>query len=403
MAKFKYANWKQEQIRNLVQRVTKPVRVEANHVYREIGIRSHGKGIFHKDEITGRNIGNKRVFWVEPDCFVVNIVFAWEMAVAKTTKSELGMIASHRFPMYKPVKGKLDLDYFLYFFTSPRGKYLLELASPGGAGRNKTLGQEAFLDISIPVPTYEEQRKIAAVLHTWDEAIRLTQDLIAAKQQRKKGLMQRLLSGQVRFPGFEDRPWTMKRLSEIADVTGGKRLPKGRQLSRHDTGHPYIRVSDMYEEGIQTDDLQYVPQDVAPSIKQYRIYKNDLYISVAGTIGLVGLIPNELDGANLTENADRISNIKINNVYLLYILRSPIIQEPIQQQITVNAQPKLALTRIREFKIPVPSEAEQQKIAAVLQACDHEIELLHQKRAALQQQKKGLMQRLLTGQLRVTV
>ncbi|WP_019488072.1 hypothetical protein [Kamptonema formosum] len=65
--------------------------------YKQIGIRSHGKGIFHKEAVTGRELGNKRVYWVHPNAFVVNIVFAWEQAVALTSSDENGFIASHRF------------------------------------------------------------------------------------------------------------------------------------------------------------------------------------------------------------------------------------------------------------------------------------------------------------------
>ena len=168
-------------------------------VYQEIGIRSHAKGIFYKEPVTGKNLGNKSVFWIEPDCFVVNIVFAWEHAIAKTTEAERGMIASHRFPMYKPKEGVLELDYLLYFFKSAKGKNLLELASPGGAGRNKTLGQSGFLKLKIPVPPIEEQKEVVRLLNAADKEIELQKMKIEAIKQQKKGLMQQLLTGKKRL------------------------------------------------------------------------------------------------------------------------------------------------------------------------------------------------------------
>ena len=84
----------------LTNRFSDLVNVDNERLYKQIGIRSHGKGLFYKDSVTGKSLGNKRVFWVKENAFVVNIVFAWEQAVAKTTKNEIGMIASHRFPMY---------------------------------------------------------------------------------------------------------------------------------------------------------------------------------------------------------------------------------------------------------------------------------------------------------------
>ena len=115
----------------------------------------------------------------------------------------------------------------------------------------------------------------------------------------------------------------------------------------------------------------------------------------------MGEIPIELDGANLTENADRLTNISIQKTYLLHILKSEIIQRLVDKEKTITAQPKLALTRIRKFVIPVPSIREQKAIAAILQTADEQIELNKRKLAALKVQKKGLMQQLLTGKLRV--
>jgi type I restriction enzyme S subunit len=190
---------KLQSISEIAYRVKKSFIPEKDRIYKEIGIRSHAKGIFHKEPITGKSLGNKSVFWIEPDCFVVNIVFAWEQAVAKTTAAEVGMIASHRFPMYKPKEGVLDLDYLLYFFKSAKGKNLLELASPGGAGRNKTLGQSEFLKLKIPVPPIEEQKKIVRLLNAADKEIELQKQKIEAIKLQKKGLMQQLLTGKKRL------------------------------------------------------------------------------------------------------------------------------------------------------------------------------------------------------------
>ncbi len=176
-----------------------PLQPEVNHLYRQIGIRSHGKGIFYKEKITGKELGEKRVFWIQEDCLILNIVFAWEQAVAITTDAEVGMIASHRFPMYKPAEGKLNLEYILYFFKSPRGKQLLENASPGGAGRNKTLGQTEFLSQIVSLPTISEQTAIARVLQAADKEISLLKAKAEKLREQKKGLMQVLLTGKKRL------------------------------------------------------------------------------------------------------------------------------------------------------------------------------------------------------------
>lgn len=210
--------WNNHKIEDMFDRVGTPVDLDDTLTYREIGIRSHGKGIFHKDETTASEIGNKRVFWVEPDCFVVNIVFAWERAVAKTTEAENGMITSHRFPMYKPKKDVVDLDYITEYFITKRGQNVLILASPGGAGRNKTLGQKEFAKSVVKLPSLPEQQKIADFLSTIKTVIEKQKETVSAWEERKKGMMQKLFSQEVRFKaddGSDFPEWKKKPFGDI--------------------------------------------------------------------------------------------------------------------------------------------------------------------------------------------
>ena len=142
-------NWNVYLFRDILERVEVPVNVESNKEYVQIGIRSHGKGLFYKEPVLGKALGNKQVFWIQPNCFILNVVFAWEQAITKTTENEIGMIGSHRFPMYRPKNDLVDIDYLIYYFLTKRGTDILEAASPGGAGRNRTLGQERFLKSKI--------------------------------------------------------------------------------------------------------------------------------------------------------------------------------------------------------------------------------------------------------------
>ena len=156
--------------------------------------------------------------------------------------------------------------------------------------------------------------------------------------------------------------WRWCRLGTIAAVLGGKRIPAGRKLTEFNTGHVYIRVSDMTDGGVSTDRLLYVPEDIYPSISKYIINKADVFITVAGTIGRVGKIPDELDGANLTENADRLVLAGVNQDWLIKVLQSGMIQEQIAEATTKVGQPKLAIARIERFLIPLPPLAEQHRI-----------------------------------------
>lgn len=207
--------WNETTLGAALRRVAEPVNVDADDKYQEIGIRSHGKGIFHKPPVMGAELGDKRVFHVVPGALILNIVFAWEQAVAVTTEHEKGKIASHRFPMYLPKDGQCDVEYLRNYFCTKRGKEMLELASPGGAGRNKTLGQREFEKISIAMPPLAEQQKISKALLVWDRAILIQESLIANTIKLKAGLMQRLLP---KIHGNEKLPkgW---RITSIGECT----------------------------------------------------------------------------------------------------------------------------------------------------------------------------------------
>ena len=259
-------NWNLYTIGDCLQRVENPVHVNPEELYTQIGIRSHGKGLFYKEPVTGAELGNKAVFWIEPDCFVVNIVFAWEQAIGKTTKSEIGMIGSHRFPMYKPVNNRVDIDYLICYFLTKRGTDILEAASPGGAGRNKTLGQDRFLKSKIVLPPLLEQQKIAAILTTQDKIIELKEKLLSEKKQQKKYLMQQLLTGKKRLPGFGGE-WKKVKLRAI--------LRERKTYSPKGLEYPHVTLS---TEGILPKSERYDRDHlVKDEDKEYKItHKGDI-------------------------------------------------------------------------------------------------------------------------------
>lgn len=196
--------------------------------------------------------------------------------------------------------------------------------------------------------------------------------------------------------------WTVEKLEpKVGNVKSGKRLPKGYYVVDTHTNHPYIRVIDMRQGYVDTSDLRYVPEEAFSAIQNYRIYKDDIYISVAGTLGIVGQIPEHLDGANLTENANRVTNIKCNIKYLMYWLMGSIIQNTISQTQTLGAQPKLALKRIRNFPVILPPEKEQEKIAGALSDVDTLITDLQKLIRKKKDIRQGTLQKIMTGKNRL--
>jgi len=400
-------NWDLFRIDNILERVRNKVEVEEEINYQQIGIRSHAKGIFHKELVTGKELGNKSVFWIEEDCFIVNIVFAWEQAVSKTTKNERGMIASHRFPMYQPKDNKVDIDYILYFFKSKRGKHLLGLASPGGAGRNKTLGQREFSELKIPLPSIKEQEKIVEILTILDKSISIQNELIKANEELTKGLMQKLLSGEVRFSEFNSE-WEEVRLGNIGvfkTSSVDKKIYDSEKLIK------LLNYMDVYKnKKIDNNYCNFTTVSASETqIKTNNLQKGDVVFTPSSEtpedIGHSAVILEDLKNVLHSYHVIRFRfSTNMDFGFRGYVFNNKKILKEFSKRATGSTRFTLSIKDFNDAVATIPTELkEQQKIAEVLTNADKEIDLLKNELEELKEQKKGLMQKLLTGEVRVKV
>ncbi|EGF1098222.1 restriction endonuclease subunit S [Campylobacter coli] len=179
--------------------------------------------------------------------------------------------------------------------------------------------------------------------------------------------------------------WEVKKLEEIANIKGGKRLPKGKNLLDNNTKFAYIRVADFQDNGtINLQNIKFINENTYNVLKNYKIYDDNLYISIAGTIGKSGIIPKELNGAILTENAVKLEYIQnnISNKFMYFFTLSNIFKTQIQTSTKIVAQPKLAITRLKQIQIPLPPLKEQERIVGILDESfakiDESIKILEQ-------------------------
>lgn len=394
-------DWESNKVASVFDRVSKKVDVMENEYYEQIGIRSHGKGIFYKEAVSGKEIGNKRVFWVEPDVFVVNIVFAWEQAIAKTTQNEVGMIASHRFPMYKPKKNILDLDYITQLFKTPKGKFLLGLASPGGAGRNKTLGQKEFDDLDIILPSYEEQKKIAYFISLIDKKIIKQGEKVNALKDYKKGMMQKVFSRELRFKDIDgkDYPeWKENNLNKLGDTYTGL---SGKTKENFGIGNSkYVIYKNVFGNAIaREEEVELV--EINYGENQNKVIKGDiLFTTSSETPGDIGMSSCwNYDTNDLYLNSFcfgyRLFDLdRYSPVFMTYLLRS----EEYRKKISILAQGStrynLSKTEFMKMSVYVPDIEEQRKIESFLVTLEGKIEKEQEKLDFLNEYKKGLLQQM---------
>ena len=181
--------------------------------------------------------------------------------------------------------------------------------------------------------------------------------------------------------------WRECKLGDIADVKGGKRLPKGELLTTEKTPHPYIRITDFNGYKINLSNILYVNEEVQKSISRYIVNKQDIILSIVGTIGLCAKVPDELDNANLTENCIKLvfNKTKIDTSFLYYHLISPDTQELIGGLDVGSTQPKLPIYNVQKINISLPPLEEQKAIAEVLSSLDDKIDLLHRQNKTLEE------------------
>lgn len=288
-------------------------------------------------------------------------------------------------------------------------KYYLEteeviskMVSEAKGTTQKFVGLGYLRSFPIKIPSLSEQQRIVAILDQAFEGIAKARANAEQNLQNARALFESHLKSVFTQRG---EGWVEKSIGEIAKIKGGKRVPKGYKLLSEPTNHPYLRVTDFNDAGsIDVRDLRYIDNDIFKEIKNYIIHDTDLYISIAGTIGKAGIIPKELDGANLTENACRlVFNSDVLNKYVYYFTTTKDFIEQAGLNTRTAAQPKLALSRLSTIKLGLPNLENQKKLVKefdLLREETQRLEALYQRKiACLDELKKSLLQQAFAGEL----
>lgn len=368
--------WEEKELGQVLKEDLYPV-PNPEGAYTKLAIRSHGKGTFDKRVEAGESLDVDKMYEVKADHVILNITFAWELAIAVTSEKDEGKLVSHRFPQYKIVEG--DSNFYKYHLIDERMRYDLGLASPGGAGRNRVLNRKDFLKIKRYIPCLEEQQKIASFFSDLDEVISKSEAEVAALEKQKKGVMQKIFSQEVRFKrddGSEYPDWEEKKLDEVVNFLDGQRKPleSGQRISGP---YPYYGASGIID------------------------YVNDYIFDDE-------LILLSEDGANILDRNYRVSFLArgkywVNNhAHVLKAINGNV-NSFICEQLEMfdykkynsgGAQPKLNQATCRSLILQIPDIEEQQKIAACLSDFDTAINLAKQELEKWKLLKKGLMQQM---------
>ena len=294
-------------------------------------------------------------------------------------------------------------DFVCRYINSEYGKKFITSGESGGAQKNVNAGM--LKRMVIPLPPLPEQKKIAQILSTWDNAISATERLLENSKQRKKALMQQLLTGKKRLPGFEGE-WGSKTIKSLASLITKGTTPSTNGFEFTQAGIPFIKVESIRENGtIDFNKVAFIDEDCHAAFKRSQLKAGDILFTIAGALGRIAIVPNSIHEGNTNQAVAiiRLYSSAIDTSYCFFALNSELLQKEIIAETAQAAQPNLSLKNVGNFEIYVPKIHEQQAIAKVLTTADQEIDALQKRLDHLKLEKKALMQQLLTGKRRVQV
>lgn len=263
-------------------------------------------------------------------------------------------------------------EFYRYFFLNFE-QYLYDNATGTTFAQ---VSSKILKNMPVPFPPLSEQQRIVdrieSLFAKLDEAKEKAQAVVDGFELRKSAILHKAFSGELterwrKEHGVELKGWQETNIDSISDVKGGKRVPKGMSLTTDDTGHPYLKAGNLKLGTVLDEGIMFVPDDVWQYIKNYTVNAGDVYITNVGAcIGDCGIIPDKYDGANLTENAVKMTNLKCNSQFLAWYLSSNGVQQRIKNLIASATLGKLSITNIKTIPISLPTSEEQREIVFIL-------------------------------------
>lgn len=293
----------------------------------------------------------------------------------------------------------IDPRYANYFFNSDGGISQMQRLATQGVSQANINPTELKKNFRIPLPPLPEQQKIAEILSAWDEAIAKTQQIISKLQRRKKGLMQRLLTGEVRFPGVDNK-WDEVELGQFLKLVV-------RKVEKPKSG--YLRLGlRSHGKGIFTSTMDDVDSEAVAMTHLFKVKEGDLIINITfAWEGAIAIVGTDGVGALVSHRFPTYTfdTQKVLPEYFRYVMLTKRFFYNLGLISPGGAGRNRVMSKkdFLKLKIKVPSIKEQENIGQTLMAADEYISAFSKKLELLQKQKKGLMQRLLNGQMQVKV
>ncbi|WP_302969610.1 restriction endonuclease subunit S [Megamonas funiformis] len=373
--------WKQTPLKNIIySNIIEAPKPTTDYI--RLGIRSHCKGTFHELVKIENILSADKMYIVPKNNLILNITFAWEQAIAITDDNDEGKYISNRFPTFAFKDNQLP-TFYKYIIPQKRLKYDLNVASPGGAGRNRVLNKKLFLSIPVNIPLLKEQEKIAKFLTTVDKKITNLENTITSLENQKEGLLQQIFSQKLRFKdknGNNYPNWEKKKLEDISNITMGQ-SPDSDFVNTEKIGTPFLQGNAEFTNKYPIEKYWCTkPQKIANP--------TDILLSVRAPVGAIN-IANKKFCIGRGLSAISFNCNKLFGKYNLEFNLFQLIKK--SQGSTFSSINKKDISEVILF---IPCLEEQTKIADFLSAFDRKLDNQKAQLEHWKQIKKGLLQQM---------
>jgi len=389
-------DWKVDPLRNLYPQIRNGFVGTATPFYVEKGVKY----------LQGKNIKKGRI--IPDDLVYISEEFHNKQSKSRLRVNDIVMVQSghvgecavitpeydncncHALIIMTPTN-RVDSNYYSHFFNSNYGEKLIYKIRTGNTIEHILASD--MKDLIVPVPSFREQQEISKIIASWDSAIALKEELLEEKKRQKTGLMQNLLTGKVRLPGFVD---------EWIDVKLGIILKE-----RNEKGYVHLELLGITSQKgiVKRSEIDIKDNSNEDKSKYKRIAPLDIgYNTMRMWQGVSGV--SKYEGLVSPAYTVLTPTNKVDSYFIGYLFKLPKVIDLFRRysQGLVDDTLNLKYENLRHIQVKIPKDIKEQKgIAEVLSCCDRELDLLDQELEALKEQKRGLMQVLLTGKVRVQV
>ena len=293
---------------------------------------------------------------------------------------------------YTIINTDIVLPKYLYYVMS-----LIDLNNYNEGTTIPSLRTETLNRLEFDIPSLVEQETILSCLNPIDEKIALNNAINNNLEQQAMAIFNNAIE--------QSKSVTYVELGSLADVKGGKRLPKGANLMSIPNSHPYIRVRDLNDVVFASlsANYEYVDDETQKTISRYITTTDDVLISIVGTIGLTAIVDKSLNMANLTENCVKVTNLHgISPEYLLLYLRSQHGSEEIKKGTVGAVQAKLPIKNIQALSVPLLPQSDLQSLNDTLKVLFNQLSINVAESKCLTDIRDSLLPKLMSGELDVS-